>query len=63
MNWHMIRLLLISLLLLQFPLIAQAETYSVSPDGLTLTEALSLCADGDVIELADGVYSEPGETA
>ena len=56
----MIRLLLFFLLL--FPLIAHAETYSVSPDGLTLTEALSLCADGDVIELAEGVYSEAAET-
>ena len=62
MNRHMIRLLLIFLLLLLFPLLALGETYSVSPDGLTLTEALALCADGDVIELADRVYSEPTET-
>ena len=39
------KFLLLALLLLLFPLIAHAETYSVSPDGLTLTEALSLCAE------------------
>ena len=49
------------LLLLLLPLAACAETYSVSPGGLSLTEALSLCADGDVIELAGGVYAEPEE--
>ena len=41
---------------------ASAETYQVSPDGLSITEALELCADGDVIELADGVYDEECET-
>ena len=55
-------LLSVLFFLLLLPLAARAETYLVSPDGMTLTEALSLCADGDVIELADGVYAEPGET-
>ncbi|MDO5422209.1 MAG: right-handed parallel beta-helix repeat-containing protein [Eubacteriales bacterium] len=39
-----------------------AETITVSPEGRSLTEALEQCADGDVIELAEGVYAEPGET-
>lgn len=39
----------------------QAEVLHVSPDGLSLTQALASCADGDVIELADGVYAEPSE--
>ncbi|MGN1019631.1 MAG: right-handed parallel beta-helix repeat-containing protein [Aristaeellaceae bacterium] len=55
------KLIWIALLLWLMPLAAGAETLSASPEGLTLTEALALCADGDVIELADGVYAEPGE--
>ena len=62
MNRNMKLPLLIILLLLLFPLISHAETYAVSPDGMTLTEALALCADGDVIELTGGVYAEPAET-
>lgn len=38
-----------------------AESITVSPSGLSLTEALAQCTDGDVIELSDGVYSEPEE--
>ena len=51
-------------LLLAFliPLAARTETISVSPGHGTLTEALAACADGDVIELGDGVYAEPAET-
>ena len=60
MNRKMFTLLAFALLLVFSP-VCRAETYIVSPDGMTLTEALALCADGDVIDLADGVYSEPGE--
>ena len=51
----------ITVLLLLFPLISHAETISVSPGNGTITKALSACADGDVIELGDGVYAEPEE--
>ena len=50
------------LLLCMLPLAAGAQTLYASPEGLTLTEALALCSDGDVIELADGIYAEPRET-
>ena len=50
------------LFLLLLPLTACAETYSVSPEGLSITEALSQCASGDVIELTDGVYDETQES-
>lgn len=50
------------LLLCMLPLAADAQTLHASPEGLPLTEALTLCADGDVIELADGIYAEPRET-
>lgn len=40
---------------------AMADTLPVSPEGMSLTEALALAKDGDVIELADGVYGEPAE--
>lgn len=56
------KLIWVALLFLLLPLSAGADTLSVSPDALTLTEALALCADGDVIELTDGVYAEPKET-
>lgn len=49
-------------MLLIFPFAAQAEVYTVSPDGMSVTEALALCADGDVIELGEGVYTEERET-
>ncbi len=49
------------LFLLLCPLTVSAETFSVSGDGMSLTRALECCTDGDVIELADGVYSEPQE--
>ncbi|MGN0971088.1 MAG: hypothetical protein ACI4OY_03965, partial [Aristaeellaceae bacterium] len=55
------KLIWLALLLGLIPLAAGAETLYASPEGLSLTEALALCADGDVIELADGVYEEPGE--
>lgn len=55
------RLLVTALLLLLLPLTVKGETLLVSPDGLSLTEALALCADGDVIKLAEGVYAEPTE--
>ncbi|MGN0753257.1 MAG: hypothetical protein ACI4ME_02280, partial [Aristaeellaceae bacterium] len=56
------KLIWLALLVWLMPLAAGAETLYASPEGLSLTEALALCADGDVIELADGVYAEPGET-
>ena len=53
------RLFWLLLLLCMLPLAAGAQTLHASPEGLALTQALALCADGDVIELADGVYAEP----
>ncbi len=50
------------LLLVLLPLAASAETYAVSPEGMSVTEALALCNDGDVIELGDGFYTEENET-
>lgn len=49
------------LLLAALPLAAHAETLQVSPGGMSLTEALAMCEDGDVIELAAGTYAEPAE--
>lgn len=40
---------------------AGAEVLRASPDGMSLTEALALAKDGDRIELADGVYTQPAE--
>lgn len=37
-----------------------AETFAVSPGGLTA--ALAQAKDGDILELADGYYGEPEET-
>lgn len=48
------------LLILLIPLAARADTRTVSPGGLT--DALAACADGDVIELTDGVYGEDEES-
>ena len=61
MHWKPVKLLLIFLFLFLVPLVSRAEIYAASPDGMTLTEALSLCADGDVVELLDGAYAEPAE--
>ena len=55
------RIVLWLCLMLAVACCAQAEVLHVSPDGLSLTQALASCADGDVIELADGVYAEPSE--
>lgn len=52
----------ITLLLVLLPLASRAKVITLGPEGMTLTEALSLCVDGDVIELADGVYAEPRES-
>lgn len=50
------------LLLLSFWVLpVSAETITVSPEGVSLTEALAQCSDGDVIELSDGIYCEPTE--
>ena len=49
-------------LLLLLPLKAGAETLRVSPEGMTITQALARCADGDVILLAAGTYDETRET-
>lgn len=56
------RIFWIAALLLTLPLMANAEVYFASPDGMSVTRALALCADGDVIELGDGVYTEEKET-
>lgn len=44
--------------LLLFPLAACGEVYSVSPQGMSVTQALALCRDGDVLELGGGIYDE-----
>lgn len=56
------KLLILLFFLSWIPLCAAAETYTVSPEKLSLSEALALCADGDVIELSEGVYAEPKES-
>ena len=56
------KLLILTAFMLIIPFCVLAETYYVSPEGLSLTEALSQCLDGDEIELADGVYQEPAES-
>lgn len=56
------KLMWIALLLLLLPLISYAEIFRLEPGGMTLTEALARCRDGDVIELAEGVYAEPQES-
>lgn len=38
-----------------------AETLQVSPEGMSLTEALASCRNGDTILMADGVYSDSRE--
>ena len=40
---------------------ASAETLHAAPGQMSLTEALTVCNDGDVIELAGGIYAEPEE--
>ena len=55
------RIVLWLCLMLAVACCVQAEVLHVSPDRLSLTQALASCADGDVIELADGVYAEPSE--
>ncbi len=57
---YMKRIIWLLLLVLLIPLAARADTRTVSPGGLT--DALAACADGDVIELADGVYGEDAES-
>ena len=56
------KLVLIAVLLVLIPIVSCAEVIDVSPGNGTLTEALAVCADGDVIELGDGVYAEPEES-
>ena len=53
---------LLFILLLLLPAAAFGETLFVSPGNGTLTEALAVCGDGDVIELGNGVYSEEAES-
>lgn len=55
------KLLLIFALLLFLPLASRAETLIVSPNGLTITEALAQSRDGDVIVLSAGTYDETNE--
>lgn len=52
------RLSCLLFLLLSLACAASAETYAVSPQGLTITDALSQCRDGDVIVLSAGIYDE-----
>ena len=40
---------------------AGAEEWTVSPQGMSLEEALAQCQDGDVILLDEGVYAQPRE--
>ncbi|MBR5111582.1 MAG: right-handed parallel beta-helix repeat-containing protein [Clostridia bacterium] len=56
------KLLWIAALLLLLPLGSRGETLAVSPDGMTVTDALAQCADGDVIVLSAGTYDETKET-
>lgn len=46
---------------LLLPITTLGETIRVSPESLTLTEALSRARDGDTLVLAEGVYAEPKE--
>ena len=55
------KLIRIVVLLILIPLACHAETIRVSPGNGSLTEALAACADGDVIELGDGIWAEPAE--
>ena len=52
------KILLWAMFLLLFPLAACGEVYSVSPQGMSVTQALALCRDGDVLELGGGTYDE-----
>ena len=56
------KVVLWAVLFLLYPLIAFGEVYSVSPEGMSVTQALALCRDGDVIELEGGTYSEDRES-
>lgn len=53
--------LVIVAILLFLPTCVLAETLYVSPDGMSLTVALEMCENGDLIELADGIYTEERE--
>lgn len=55
-------LLVIVMVLLALCACAQAEELLVSPEGLSLTQAVAQAQPGDVIRLAAGVYAEPAET-
>ena len=49
-----------ALILLRIPLAYRGETVSAAPGGLTA--ALAECAEGDILLLEDGVYSEENES-
>lgn len=49
-----------ALILLLIPLASRGETVSAAPGGLTA--ALAECAEGDILLLEDGVYSEENES-
>ena len=53
-------ILILTVLLLLLPA-AHGDTLHAAPGQMTLTEALTACEDGDVIELAEGTYAEPAE--
>lgn len=59
---RMKKLMVMLLMLMMAAACAGAETISASPYGRSLTEALAMAHDGDVIELADGVYAAPAES-
>lgn len=50
-------------LLVLCPQIAWGQTFQITPDetGMSLTEALAQCEDGDIIELVNGTYDESNE--
>ena len=54
----------LSVLILSIPALAAGTTYLVRPDGSgdypTIQEAIFACEHGDVVELADGLYTGPG---
>ena len=56
------RFLIIAWLLLLIPLVSFGETITVAPGKGMLTETLGNCADGDVILLEDGIFTDPEES-
>lgn len=59
---NMKRIFWLVALLMMLPLASRAEVYFASPEGMSVTEALSLCAEGDVVELGAGDYTQERES-